>query len=44
MIEMTPSSRDLSYTVFKKGLIKFIRNVSIVEKDLSLIKNKDFIR
>ena len=29
MIEMTPSSRDLSYTVFKKGLIKFIRNVSI---------------
>jgi len=26
---MNPSSRDLSYTVFKKGLIKFIKNVSI---------------
>jgi hypothetical protein len=29
MIEMNPPSRNVDYTVFKKGLIKFIRNVSI---------------
>jgi hypothetical protein len=30
MIEMNPSSRRAGYTVFKKGLIKFIRSVFIV--------------
>jgi len=29
MIEMNPPSRRAGYTVFKKGLIKFIRSVFI---------------
>jgi hypothetical protein len=29
MIQMMPSFKALSYTIFKKGLIKFVKNISI---------------